>query len=77
MYRSGFGATNAEGIRHAHQFGQRFRGHFAHGVAAVKLYRDFADIELAGDLLIHQPGRDQSHYFSFARGKTVEVHPQF
>ena len=43
------------------------RAHLLHDMAAMNLDRDLAEADLAGDLLVHQPGRDQRHHLALAR----------
>jgi hypothetical protein len=44
-----------EFARHPHQVGKGIRFHFVHDLSSVRLYRDFADTELAANLFIQQP----------------------
>src|SRR5689334_17808797 len=61
--------TEAEPRGHFHQVGERVGLHLLHDLAAVRFYRDFADAELATDLLV-QPARDhQVHDLPFATGE--------
>jgi hypothetical protein len=45
----------AEGFRHPGELGHGFGSQFPHHAAAMHLDGDFADRELLGDLLVHEP----------------------
>lgn len=45
-------------IRHAHQRGERARGHLSHDTAAVYLNGDFGDVQSLSDLLVEQTTGD-------------------
>jgi hypothetical protein len=47
-----------EFARHPHQVGEGIRFHFLHHLPAVCFHRDFADSELAANLLVQQPSDD-------------------
>jgi hypothetical protein len=49
-----------------HNLGERTGLHFLHGAPAVRLDRDFADLQLAGDFLIENAIHDQRHHLSLA-----------
>ena len=44
--------------RHLHQLRQRTGLHLSHDASSMRLHRDFADAQLAADLLVEQPGYD-------------------
>ena len=52
---------------HFHEVGERGGLHLSHHVASMSLHRDFADAELATDLLVQQSGDHQRHDLPFAR----------
>src|SRR5947208_17052527 len=54
---------------HFHQVGERIGLHLLHHPAAVGFYRDFADAELATDLLVQPAGDHQVHDLPFATGE--------
>src|SRR5881396_2323219 len=61
--------TEAEPRGHFHQVGERIGLHLLHHLAAVGFYRDFADAELATDLLVQPAGDHQVHDLPFAMGE--------
>ena len=60
-------SAHTECIRHAHKFCEGFCPHLSHDIAAMNLHGDLADADFAGDLFVHQAGRDEPHDFLFAR----------
>src|SRR6266480_1091682 len=70
--------TETEPRGHFHQVGERIGLHLLHHLAAVGFYRDFADAELATDLLVQPAGDHQVHDLPFATGEgrvTVSYSP--
>src|SRR2546430_5733030 len=61
--------TEAEPRGHFHQVGERIGLHLLHPLAAVGFHRDFADAELATDLLVQPAGDHQVHDLPFATGE--------
>src|SRR5437762_708917 len=61
--------TEAEPRGHFHQVGERIGLHLLHHLAAVGFHRDFADAELATDLLVQPAGDHQVHDLPFATGE--------
>src|SRR5215207_2176552 len=55
-----------ERFGHSDEVRQRPGIHFFHGVATMYFNRDFSNVQLVGDLLVHQAGRDQAHHFALA-----------
>src|SRR5437764_11695903 len=42
----------------------------------MHFYRDLADTDLVGDLLVETAGCDQGHHLTLARGEGLEARPQ-
>src|SRR6266481_3279207 len=61
---------------HCHQIGERVSLHLSHHLTSVGLYRDLADVELATDLFIQQPGGYQRHDLPFARSERLVTVPE-
>src|SRR6266513_6520546 len=61
--------TETEPRGHFHQVGERIGLHLLHHLATVGFYRDFADAELATDLLVQPAGDHQVHDLPFATGE--------
>src|SRR5690348_160529 len=55
-----------QAVGHPGQIGQRGRLHLSHDLAAVDFYRDLADADLVGDLLVETTGCDQRHHLTLA-----------
>src|SRR5262245_43932025 len=66
-------ATHSERLGHSHQVGQRPRPHLLHHAPAVDLHRDLGEIDLGGDLLVHEAGGDQGQDLLLARGERLET----
>ena len=62
-----------ESIGHPNQLGIGSRAHFVHGRTSMNFDGNFADPEVAGDLLVHLAGRDEQHHFLLARRKRFEA----
>src|SRR2546421_8822288 len=58
--------TETEPRGHFHELGERVGHHLLHHLASVGFYRDFADAELATDLLVQPAGDHQVHDLAFA-----------
>src|ERR1700761_3658594 len=56
-------------IGHPHEVGKGTRIHLTHHPAAVDFYRDLADAEIAGDLLVETALDDLRHDLAFALGQ--------
>src|SRR5256886_7003384 len=61
--------TETEPRGNFHQVGERIGLHLLHHLAAVGFYRDFADAELAPDLLVQPAGDPRVHDLPFATGE--------
>jgi len=51
-------SANAERFGLSHQLSQRLSAHFSGDTATVDLHRDLGKIELGGNLLAHEAGRN-------------------
>jgi hypothetical protein len=51
------------------------RPHLVHDIGAVDFDGDFADADLAGNLLVHETVSDQTDQFAFASRQFFEVRP--
>src|ERR1700730_2617674 len=65
-----------QAVGHPGQIRQRSRLHLSHHLAAMDFYRDFADADLVGDLLVETAGCDQGHYLTLAGREGLEARPQ-
>src|SRR6202045_29277 len=63
-------------VGHPGQFRQRSRLHLSHHLATMDFYRDFADADLVGNLLVETAGCDQGHYLTLAGREGLEARPQ-
>src|SRR5262249_10326557 len=52
---------------HPDQVGERFGLHLMHHLTAMNLHCDLACAQLAGDLLVKQPGHNEPHHIPLSR----------
>ena len=64
---------HVELVRHSGELGERGGLHLAHHVASVHLHRDFADADVAGDLLVETAPHDLHHDLALAGAERREA----
>jgi hypothetical protein len=68
---------NPEPVRHPDQVGQRFSQHLMHHPPTVDFYCSFTGPEFRCNLLIEQPGNDQTHDFTLSDAQATITRLQF